>query len=102
MGNEPHSPDGQAYLGLARVWFEWPAPATPNAFRTMIEHQGLVAWYTAASARTPRRIVPCFSAATPTRKPGLSTKFTFGRRNVSQRSTKRVILSAAAASIAPA
>jgi hypothetical protein len=24
--------------------FEWPAPATPNAFRTMIEHQGVVAW----------------------------------------------------------
>ena len=46
-------------------------------------------------------MVPSFSAWVPMRKPGLSTKFTTGRWNVSQRSTIFVIFSAPAAVRAP-
>ena len=52
-----------------------------------------VAWWTANSARAPRRIVPARSASEPITKPGWSTRLTTGRRNWSQRSTKRTSLS---------
>ena len=62
---------------------------------------GIVAWFTAASARTPLRSVAARSASSPTMKPGSSSKLSIGRWNVSQKSMKRVIFSDAVSSIAP-
>ena len=39
-----------------------------------VVHQGTVVWFTAAMARTPRRMVAAFSAARPTMKPGQSCR----------------------------
>ena len=50
------------------------------------------AWWTAASARAPWRMVAARSPSTPTMKPGWSTRCTTGRWKVSARSTKRVDL----------
>src|SRR3954468_11575394 len=43
-------------------------------------------WYTAASARAPRRIVPARSASVPMTKPGWSAKLTTGRREAADTS----------------
>ena len=75
----------------------WAAPATPNTLRMITAQNGTVAWYTAASARTPLRMVLARSASVPMRKPGWSTRCTTGRWNVSHRSTKRVTFSDASA-----
>ena len=73
------------------MWSVWAAPPTPNTRRRMIEHHGTCAWYTAASARAPWRIVEACSAAVPITKPGWSTRCTTGRWNVSASSTKASI-----------
>ena len=90
-GSEPQSPDGQAARKATRVWSEWAAPPTPNTRRRITEHHGTWAWYTAASARAPWRIVAARSASTPMTKPGWSTRCTTGRWNVSASSTKASI-----------
>src|SRR5207237_506571 len=64
--------------------------ATPNTRLTITEHHGTRAWYTAARARPPWRMVEARSAATPITKPGWSTRCTTGRWKVSARSTRRV------------
>src|SRR5215470_8775342 len=55
-------------------------------------HHGTVVWLIAASARTPQRITALLSAASPTWKPGQSTRCTIGRWKVCAMSTKRMIL----------
>ena len=70
-GSEPQSPDGHADRNATRVWSAWAAPPTPNTWRRITEHHGTWAWYTAASARAPWRIVAARSASVPMTKPGL-------------------------------
>ena len=70
-GSEPQSPDGQAAPEATRVWSEWAAPPTPNTRRRMTEHHGTWAWYTAARARAPWRMVAACSAARPDHEAGL-------------------------------
>jgi hypothetical protein len=69
--------------------------------RTRIDTHGTLACTTENSPRAPRRIVPAFSAAVPITNPGMSTKFTTGRRNWSHMSTKRAVFSAASAVTPP-
>ena len=62
---------------------------------------GTVASLTANSILAPCRMIPCFSTALPTMKPGTSCRNTSGMLNASHSHTKRAALSAAFTSSAP-
>ena len=62
---------------------------------------GTVASLTANSILAPCRMMPCFSTADPTMKPGTSCRNTSGMLNASHSHTKRAALSAAFTSSAP-
>src|ERR1700728_3021443 len=89
-GSEPQSAEGQAQRRVSRCRLVRPAPPTPKTRRMIISAPGTPAWYTAAIARTPCRIVARCSALVRIRSPGWSVNVTTGRWNAEHRSTSRV------------
>ena len=69
--------------------------------RSTIEIFGTVASDTANSILAPWRMMPCFSTAVPTMKPGTSCRNTSGMSKASHSHTNRAALSAAFTSRAP-
>ncbi len=74
----------------------------PNALRSTNVMSGIVAFDNATIGRAWWRITPSASASGPIMNPGVSTRKTSGIAKQSHNRMKRVILSAAALSIAPA
>ena len=76
-----------------------PGPAiayrpAPYALRTTTQIFGTVASLIAVIIFAPWRMIPCFSTAAPTMKPGTSARNSSGTLNASHNCTNRVALSA--------